>query len=230
MNAVFEGQNLVLDFSFVDQCLNSEHNSIVSQTRRIISANLDAERPYNLWFTSFDETNQVRKKMENAKLVEPNHFINKKSEHFTELFAKDKLVYLSPDAEEEFDEYDHQAVYVLGAIVDRYLDDPLTFDCAKKHNIRSVRLPLDKHVMLSDLSIDLSFYSVFQMLHFMQFDYATWDKAFKCFLQPDRKVDEMELIDKFNPQLRIFSEQEVARYQKRAQHQYKHRIFHKMKN
>lgn len=160
----------------------------------------------------------------------PKNFINRSQKHFTELFPKDKLVYLSPDAEDTIEEFDKQAVYILGAVVDRYTDKPLTFQSAKQHNIKSVKLPLEKYVLLSELATDLSFHSVFQMLNYMQLDYATWENAFRQYLQSDRKMDELEVIKKFNPRLKNYSKKEVEKHNLKVKFQYQNRLFKKIEN
>lgn len=228
MNAVFEGQNLILDFSFSEDCLNSEYNSIVSQTQRIVKFNLESDQPFNLWFTSLQKNSSINQLLHKQNILSPKNFINHKEQHYIELFNKDQLVYLSPDADEIIDKFDKNAIYILGAIVDRYSDEPLTFNSSKKYGIKSFRLPLEKYVLLSKLATDLSFFSVFQMLNYMQLSYATWDNCFKQFLQRDRTIDELELIKKFNPNL--ISKKEIDKYNKKTKYQYKHRLFSKIQN
>ena len=175
-NSALVGQNLILDFSFSNDCLNSEHNSILSQTRRIIDFNCESDRPFNLWFTSLKKDSKIYDKFQKTNLITSKHFINQTETHFIDLFPKDKLVYLSPDAEDTIDKFDRNSIYILGAVVDRYEDNPLTCESAKQLNIKSFKLPLKDHVILTELSLDLSFYNVFQMLNYMQLDYACWKK------------------------------------------------------
>lgn len=230
MNCALEGQNLVLDFSFINSLLNSEHNSVMSQTQRIIKFNLASDKPFNIWLTSFKKDAKIDEKFHKLNLGKPTNFINRTDKHFIELFPKDKLVYLSPDAEEEMGEFDRNAIYILGAIVDRYIDEPLTFNSAKELQIKSLKLPIEKHVILSGLALDLSFLSVFQMLNFMQESYASWDKAFAAYLQSDRKVSDVELISKFNRSLKKYSEREIKAYNVKKYYSNKFRIFQKMEN
>lgn len=57
-----------------------------------------------------------------------------RSEHFSEVIKDRRLVYLSPNAPRSFEigEYDHDAVYVVGGIVDKAVRRPVTHARAKR--------------------------------------------------------------------------------------------------
>lgn len=38
---------------------------------------------------------------------------------YNDLFPKEKLIYLTPDSREEMLQYDHDAIYIIGGIVDK---------------------------------------------------------------------------------------------------------------
>lgn len=40
---------------------------------------------------------------------------------YLDLFPKEKLIYLTPHCREEMLEYDHNAIYIIGGIVDKVL-------------------------------------------------------------------------------------------------------------
>jgi ribonuclease P protein 1 len=86
---------------------------------------------------------------------------------YLDIFPKEKLIYLSPDSNVEMTSFDHDAVYIIGGIIDlsRYSfflqitkekhsffciciggKKPLTFGKAKRENIRHQRLPIDRYV------------------------------------------------------------------------------------
>lgn len=228
-SSALDGQNLVLDFSVTSDCLLTELGSIASQTHRIVRFNNEVDQPFNLWFTGL-QNEDIIGRLNYVNLFSPKNFINRTERHFTELFPRERLVYLSPDAEETIETFDRQAVYVLGALVDRYEDSPMTFESAKRHGIRAVRLPLKEHVILSDLAIDLSFLSVFKMLNYMQLSYAKWENAFRMYLSPDRRRDDYDIIGRHNPKMSEYNMKEIDHYNRRVKYQYQHRIFQKMKN
>lgn len=50
---------------------------------------------------------------------EPSFPLNIHQESYLDLFPKDQLVYLTPHCRNEMEEYDHDAIYIIGAIVDK---------------------------------------------------------------------------------------------------------------
>lgn len=54
-------------------------------------------------------------------MYEPWFPLNICKESYLDLFPKEKLVYLSPHCREELLEYDHDSIYIIGAIVDKVL-------------------------------------------------------------------------------------------------------------
>lgn len=69
------------------------------------------------------------------------------SSHYTDLYPKEKLVYLSPDAKHELNHWNHEDIYIIGGLVDLAQEKPITLAKAKREGIRAARLPLDKYVM-----------------------------------------------------------------------------------
>lgn len=65
---------------------------------------------------------------------------------FTTVYRREKMLYLSPDSENELLTYDPDDIYVLGAVVDKRESLPLTLTKARMLGMRHARLPLDKFV------------------------------------------------------------------------------------
>ncbi|VDO58215.1 unnamed protein product [Haemonchus placei] len=69
---------------------------------------------------------------------------------FTELFERNRIVYLSPDADEEIEDVEKSDVYVLGGIVDRVAEKGIprqaSLETAVSEGVRCKKLPLDKYV------------------------------------------------------------------------------------
>ena len=68
--------------------------------------------------------------------------INPKS--YLKRYPKEQLVYLTPHCQEELLVYDHNAVYIIGGIVDKSSGEPLTLAKAKREGVRMQKLPLDR--------------------------------------------------------------------------------------
>lgn len=65
---------------------------------------------------------------------------------FTELFPLDRLLYLSPDSDEDLAEYNANDILIVGAMVDKGPCQHLSLAQAKRLGIRHARLPLSKFV------------------------------------------------------------------------------------
>lgn len=63
---------------------------------------------------------------------------------YLETYPREQLVYLTPHCREEMTHYDHNAVYIIGGIVDKMNAEPLTLAKAKREGIRMQKLPLDR--------------------------------------------------------------------------------------
>jgi len=67
-------------------------------------------------------------------------------QHYLQCYDHSRIVYLSPNASSYMTTFNHDDVYVIGAIVDKGVQKPLTFARAKKEQIRCVRFPFEQHV------------------------------------------------------------------------------------
>ncbi|EPY36998.1 tRNA (guanine-N(1)-)-methyltransferase TRM10 [Strigomonas culicis] len=67
-------------------------------------------------------------------------------QHWSELFPKEKIVFLSADSEEVLREIEPTTVYVVGAFVDHNKHKGLSYERARQHGVRTARLPLKESV------------------------------------------------------------------------------------
>lgn len=59
---------------------------------------------------------------------EPDFPLNLHEENYLDLFPKDQLVYLTPHCRDTMEKYDHDAIYIIGAIVDKVIITLTTFN------------------------------------------------------------------------------------------------------
>lgn len=98
-------------------------------------------------------------------------------EDYFDLFPKEKIVVLTPDAPTVLKEYNPDVHYVISAIVDRGDKKPLTLAKAKRYDIQTARLPLELYrTCRVDKTLTLD-----QMLQVMlEIKYSgDWHKAFQ---------------------------------------------------
>ena len=70
------------------------------------------------------------------------------NQSYTELFPKEKLIYLSKDSKKLMTHYDPEKVYIIGSLIDTAdpLDKFASYSQAKIDNIECLRLPLDQYI------------------------------------------------------------------------------------
>ncbi|RWS01195.1 mitochondrial ribonuclease P protein 1-like protein [Dinothrombium tinctorium] len=173
------GQPLVFDFSFEKSMERQEIDSLSSQLMIINNVNKSAKWPFNIWFTNFDfgsYTYQRYNSIYGNSLV--NRLINISPHSYLDLFPKEKLVYLSPDAESPLLEFDHNAIYIIGCIVDRIENQPFTFNKSQREGIKSYRLPLDEWLIWYKGEKDLTLNQVVEILLKAK-ETGSWRRAVK---------------------------------------------------
>ncbi|CAF0783802.1 unnamed protein product [Rotaria sordida] len=107
---------------------------------------------------------------------------------YLDIFPHEKLIYLSPDSNVEMTSFDHDAVYIIGGIIDLSGKKPLTFAKAKRDNIKHQRFPIDRYVKFGGGSgKTLTLDQVYNILMTLKHT-GSWVEAFKYI--PDRKVVE----------------------------------------
>lgn len=98
-------------------------------------------------------------------------------EDFLSLFPKQKLVLLTPDAPTVLTEYNANDHYVVSALVDRGDKRPLSLAKAKKHDIRTARLPIESFRTCRVNKI-LTLDEIMQVMLEVKFS-GDWNRAFQ---------------------------------------------------
>lgn len=137
---------LVFDCGFNDIMSKYEIRDAARQLKYAFSENRLASRPFVMHLCNMKKDSQLWHELGH---VIPN--LNKlpikvHSQDITEVFPTEKIVYLSPDAEDVLQEFSCNDTYIVGGLVDKAIRTPVTLAKAKRLNIRTARLPLDKYI------------------------------------------------------------------------------------
>lgn len=112
------GQPLVFDMGVDYQMSNFEGSNFISQMKETYGSNRAHSDPFNLYLCNYNPRNVTQR-----KLVEGNHtdgwLWNVTRRCFTEIFPKDKIVYLTSRSRVPLSRFSHDAIYVIGATVDK---------------------------------------------------------------------------------------------------------------
>lgn len=119
MQALQEGQGIVIDLDFEEQMTESEVRSLCGQLQYAYSSNTRAAVPCHLYFTSLQGSIAEQANRQLSGLA--NWHVTQESQSYIDFFRqrKDDLIYLTADSPHELSELDARKLYIIGGIVDR---------------------------------------------------------------------------------------------------------------
>lgn len=125
-----------------------EAMNAAKQLMLVFAENRMHDKPFDLHFCSvYNEgttMHYLRKHI--PTLDEPWFPLNIHEKCFTEVFPKEKLVYLTPHTRNELDSFNHDDIYIVGAMVDKINNEPLSLAKAKQLGLRMAKLPLERYL------------------------------------------------------------------------------------
>jgi len=151
------GIPLVIDMSYYDGYKMDAHrrSSLSKELLNAISFNKSSKAPFQLHLTNVSNNcqNNIINRLGLSSDFAP---CNITSECHLQMFPRDRLVYLSPDSRNDLKYFNHQDIYVIGGILDKFDDrQPFTLSAAKKLKIRHARLPMKQYIGLTaELNIE----------------------------------------------------------------------------
>ncbi|XP_053689378.1 mitochondrial ribonuclease P protein 1 homolog [Sabethes cyaneus] len=180
------GQNLVFDCSYDEYMNDKEMRNTAKQLMLCFGINRMHNEPFNVHHcnANFNRTTMKSLRKHLVHINEPSFPFNVSEKCYTELFPKERLVYLTPHCRTDLKAFDPDDVYIVGAMVDKSSQEPVSLGKAKKLGLRMARLPLDDHFQFKggkSLTID-------QMMHIL-LELKTSNNFEKAFEHvPRRKV------------------------------------------
>lgn len=178
-SAMVHGCPLVFDFDFAQHMRPQDISNTGKQITECYAINRKHESPFHLHFTNSPPNNPIYKSFQMKRLNQNDldlATITEKS--YLELFDKERLVYLSPDARNTINEFKPDDVYIVAAFNDQANPQPLTYAKAKQDGIRCAKLPLDEYM---DWGFGRKVLTIDAMMNILLTFYKTksWNEAFK---------------------------------------------------
>lgn len=123
LQAMIYGQGLVIDCSYDDDMVYKEAVNAAKQLTFVFGDNRIHKEPFNIHLCNLNMKGafmqQLRKNI--PSLDEPWFPINMHTKSYLDVYPREKLVYLTPHCREELTQFDHDAVYIIGCMVDKVL-------------------------------------------------------------------------------------------------------------
>lgn len=142
------GQKLVIDCGYTNIMTLAEKRRTAFQIARGFACIRQIPEPFDVVFCNYND-DQFGEYLD--RFLGTDHDIDfkwqsmKAKESYTELFPRNKLVYLSPHAPFSLQSFDPEEIYIVGGLE---LKDPmkcLSHNRAKENKIKCLKLPLDKY-------------------------------------------------------------------------------------
>lgn len=174
---------LVVDCSFDNLMLIKDVRKLHKQIQRCYAENRRALHPVQFYLTSLG--GQLKQSMDEKDKGWVNwKDISIKAEHYSDVVAKEELVYLTSDSPNVLEELDQKKAYVIGGLVDHNHHKGITFERAKELGIDHAQLPLSSFVRMNSRKV-LAVNHVFEII-LAYLEKGSWQEAFFTVL-PQRK-------------------------------------------
>ncbi|KAG7271425.1 hypothetical protein CRUP_013675 [Coryphaenoides rupestris] len=141
---------LVVDCSFDELMCLKDVRKLHRQIQRCYAENRRALHPVQFYLTSLG--GQLKQNMDGHDQGWVNwKDITVRMEHYTEVVAKQDLLYLTSDSPNVLVEMDPTKAYVIGGLVDHNHHKGISFERAKELGIEHAQLPLSSFIILAYL-------------------------------------------------------------------------------
>ncbi|NWU66165.1 TM10C methyltransferase, partial [Pterocles burchelli] len=179
------GQPLVFDMSYEKDMSIREVANTVRQLVLSEASNRRSVDPFHIHFCNLKEDSLYHKELiKNYREAWSKLLITATDQCYTEIFPKDKLIYLTADSPKVMKTFDHNKIYIIGSMVDRSIKTGVSLARAKRLGLETAALPLEKYLLWNTGAKNLT---LDQMMHILLTlkDTGDWKKALE--FVPKRK-------------------------------------------
>ncbi|NXG56580.1 TM10C methyltransferase, partial [Hemiprocne comata] len=179
------GQPLVFDMSYEKDMSVREVANTVRQIVLSEGSNRRSADPFHIHFCNFKEDSLYHKEfIKYYRDAWGRLLITATDQCYTQLFPKDKLIYLTADSPKVMKTFNHDKIYIIGSMVDKSIKTGVSLAQAKRLGLETAALPLEKYLLWNSGAKNLT---LDQMMHILLTlkDTGDWKKALE--FVPKRK-------------------------------------------
>ncbi|XP_077338606.1 tRNA methyltransferase 10 homolog C [Lithobates pipiens] len=142
--AMIHGQPLVFDMVYDRYMSKKEIENTVRQLMMSEGLNRKSLDPFHIHFCNFQPGGAYHSELVKRYGETWNNLLITATEKcHSDIFPRDKLVYLTADSPNLLKEFDHDKIYIVGAFVDKSQKKGVSLGNAKRLKLATARLPLD---------------------------------------------------------------------------------------
>lgn len=139
------GPKLVFDCSYDAYMTPFEARNAGKQLGYCINVNRKHRAPFDLHFCNVN-CNSISIKSLHQNISDLGKLsVTCHEEDMIDVFPRERLVFLSPNAETELDTFDGNDIYIIGSLVDKKAGYPLSLARSKEMGLRTAKLPFEKY-------------------------------------------------------------------------------------
>lgn len=190
--------NVILDCGFEELMGPGEKKSICSQIAFSYGINMSGSESVNLSICSLSREGYIHNHLFEKLSGFQNWFISTYEESYLNHFDKNKLVYLTADAEDYIDDLKPGYAYIIGAIADHNRYKGLTLDKAKSEGIQCGKLRIPSKLIGGSRKV-LAVNHVMDII-IKYLETKDWDEA--CLVSlPSRKLVKPSITENSSPSI-----------------------------
>lgn len=206
IRAMMFDQKLVIDCSYDQKLSNMEARQTGRQLNLSFYENRRHTEPFDLHLCNVDMNSVSTKSLKT--MLDPGFPLNVHTKSMTEIFDRDKLVYLTPHCSNYLEKFNHDDIYIIGAIVDTATTGHFSLEKAKEQGLRMARLPLERYLQWGRGGKSLTINQMVQILLEMK-KHGDWEKALQ--IVPRRKLAGFNPLAMNNPKREQFKRFQLQR-------------------
>lgn len=173
------GQPLVFDMGYDHYMDSKELQYTVSQLLESEGCNRRDVDPFHIYFCNLkiDSTYQ-RELVKHYGEKWDKLLLTATEKSYVDLFPKDSLIYLTADSPNVMTTYKHDKIYIIGSFVDKRMQPGTSLAKAKRLNLATECLPLDKYLQWDSGNKNLTLDQMMRILLCLK-NTGNWKEALK---------------------------------------------------
>ncbi|XP_036772357.1 tRNA methyltransferase 10 homolog C [Manis pentadactyla] len=179
------GQPLVFDMSYDNYMKPKELQNTVSQLLESEGCNRRNADPFHIYFCNLKIDGDYHRELVKRYGEKWDKLLLTATEKsHTDLFPKDSIIYLTADSPNVMTTFKHDKIYIVGSFVDKNMQPGTSLAHAKRLNLATECLPLDKYLQWDTGGKNLTLDQMMRILLCLK-NSGSWEEALK--FVPQRK-------------------------------------------
>lgn len=173
------GQPLVFDMGYENYMKSSELQNTISQLLESEGWNRKNVDPFHLYFCNLKLDGAYHRELVRRYGEKWDKLLLTATEKSAvDLFPKDSIIYLTADSPNIMTTFKHDKIYIIGSFVDKNTQTGTSLAKAKRLNLATERLPLDKYLQWEIGNKNLTLDQMIRILLCMK-NTGSWEEALK---------------------------------------------------